>query len=125
MDTLPKFVDMAKSLTDAEKEASSMMPLADVNKYPYGLCISLSQHELDKLNVDHSDWEVGAVFHLHALAKVSSISSNETESGEHCNVSLQITHLAGESEDAENENAEEDEMEEEPSLKKHGYLRYK
>lgn len=112
-------IDMAKT----EKEvAMDVSPLSsgDVDKYPYGLRISLSQDELEKLGVDHSDWEVGATFHLHAFAKVTSISANETENGMNCNVSLQITHLAGESEDEENEE-ESDEM----PLEKHGYLRYK
>lgn len=112
--------DMAKTEDESEKDTS---PLMQDNKYPYGLRICLTQDELEKLGVDHSDWEIGATFHLHAFAKVTSISENEVAGGEKtCSVSLQITHLAGESEDAEDE--EEEEEDDEPSLEKHGYLRY-
>lgn len=114
-------IDMARS--ESAQDATPLMP--QENKYPYGLQICLTHEELEKLGVDHSDWEVGATFHLHALAKVTSISENETESnGKSCDVRLQITHLQGESEDEENEESDEHE-DGEPSLEKHGYLRYK
>lgn len=120
-------VDMARE----EKEINES-PLIAVpeNKYPYGLRITLTQEELEKLGVDHSDWEIGATFHLHAFAKVTSISEDEREGGEKtCCVGLQITHLQGENEDEEGEEEEHDEPyskheEEGPDLKSHGYLRY-
>jgi len=111
--------DMAR---DAEelKDASPMAPEPD--KYPWGLRITLDQDSLEKLGVDHSDWEVGAVFHLMALAKVTSISSHDGPNGQRCDVGLQITHLAGpENEEKEEEEGEEDE---EPDLSQHGYHRY-
>ena len=111
--------DMAKEEGDAQ--ASPLMP--QDNKYPYGLRITLTHEELEKLDVDHTDWEMGETFHIHALAKVVSKSANEREGGEaSCSVELQLTHLAGESEDAENK---EEEHEDGPDLKPHGYLRYK
>jgi hypothetical protein len=106
--------DMAISPKENEVLAS---PLMEGNKYPYGLQICLTQDELEKLGVDHSDWEVGATFELNAFAKVTSISENEMEGGEKtCSVRLQITHLAGEE--------AEDEEEEAGDLRKHGYLEY-
>jgi len=115
-----KMIDMAKSKEEMEKDSSPILA-GGQEKYPYGLRIYLTHEELKKLGVDYSDWEVGATFHLFALAKVTSISQNETEDGANCNVSLQLTHLAGESEDAENRQMKSDEA----PLEKHGYLRYK
>jgi hypothetical protein len=104
--SVPKMVDMARSPKEVEETAA--MPMFLQNKYPYGLCISLCQDELEKLDVDHGDWEVGDMFHLHAFAKVTSISQSDTEDGgKNCRVELQITALGAESEDEENEEAEE------------------
>lgn len=116
------FTDMAKTPEEIQEDVSPLS--TEVNRYPYGLRITLTKDEIDKLDVDHTDWEVGDVFHLHAFAKVVSISSNETEGGEDCTVQLQITHLAGpEDEDEENEEMDEEMDEEQPSLEKHGYVR--
>lgn len=95
-------VDMA---LDAKELAEIISPPAP--KYPYGLCISLCQDELDKLNLDPDDAQIGAMLHLHCLAKVTSVSSNENEvSGPNCRVELQIIAIAAESEDDENEEAD-------------------
>ena len=114
-------IDMAR--TDAEK--SEQMPLVQDEKYPYGLRITLNSSELEKLDVDHSDWAVGETFHIHALAKVVSKSANETEGGgENCCIQLQLTHMAGESEDAEDESDGEmyhADNDTKPHLEKHGY----
>ena len=113
---------MATGLVDMARESKPEDMMAGIamcdNKYPYGLRINLTQEELEKLNVDHSEWQVGETFHLHAFAKVVSISQDEREGGEKtCCVSMQITHLAGESEDEENDEKEE-------PLAKHGYYKY-
>ena len=105
--SMPPMIDMARSPEEAKDAMPMAAAIGDTPKYPWGLSISLTQDELEKLDVDHSDWEVGNVFHLHAFAKVTSISENETENGKCCRVELQITHLAGiESEDEENEEYE-------------------
>ena len=102
-----RMVDMAQTPAEA---AENMMPNVDsAPKYPYGLSIRLTQDELDKMNVDHTDWQIGDMFHLHAMGKVTSISEHETEGGQRCCVEIQLTHLAGESEDAENEEEEKEE----------------
>lgn len=120
-------VDMAKSETSPE--ATPLMP--EENKYPYGLRLNLDQDDLEKLNVDHSDWEIGDVFPLDILVKIVSKSSDESETGgQRCSVSLQITHIGAEeheSEDGEEEHESGYSPEHEdynPALKKHGYLRY-
>jgi len=114
--------DMAKTHEEVEKEATPLM-VGNAEKYPYGLRICLTEEELEKLGVDHSDWEIGDTFHLHAFAKVVSVSENDTENGSNCNISLQITHLAG-PEDEDEEDEEEESEDDGHSLKKHGYIQY-
>lgn len=95
---LNKLVDMRKT---PEEKMEDMMPMGTVNEYPYGLCIRLTQDELDKLDVDHADWEIGDIFDLRAMARVTSVSENETEAGKKCCVELQIVMLGAESESEE------------------------
>lgn len=115
-------VDMAKS--ESSQEATPLMPAE--NKYPYGLCINLDDESLEKLKVDISDWEIGDVFPLDILVKLTSKSCNESEGGgQKCSVSLQITHIGQEKEPEAEEELEEAHEDNEPSLEKNGYLRYK
>jgi hypothetical protein len=102
MRVLPKMVDMAKSPAE---QAESCMPCDPATQpiYPYGLCLSLGQDELDKLGLEDEGVEVGDMLHLFALCKVTSISKNDTASGKTTRIELQITHIAEENEDAEND----------------------
>lgn len=102
-------VDMALTAEDRKNDypMGGCYPMAmDSAKYPYGLCISLTNKELEKLKVDHADWNVGDTFHLHALAKITSVSSREDDKGTDDRVELQIIALAGENEDEENVESE-------------------
>lgn len=103
MRKLPNMVDMAREPIESKDLETPCVPV-----YPYGLAITLSTPELEKLGVDYEDWQVGEHFHLFAMAKITSISKNETTEGENCRVEMQIVSLEGESEDEENE---EDEIE--------------
>lgn len=108
MDILPKFKDMALDLSDSEGDGLpevSKMPI-----YPSGLCICLTNEQLDKLDMDGNP-EVGDMIHLHAIGVVTSYSERNSERGPQCRVEIQLTHIAAEDEDEENESAEE-EMEE-------------
>lgn len=105
-----KMIDMAKSPSDVKKELKSYPSVAapdmSVPSYPYGLCLSLGEDELDKLEIE-GDCSVGDIIHLCALARVTSCSESETEGpgGEKKRsrrIELQVTHLATENEDAEN-----------------------
>ena len=101
-----KFQDMAQSPKEAEESMPCPSP-ADAPRYPYGLCISLCEDELEKLGVDEGELEVGDIIHLHAFALVTSASESATMGGDkHCRVELQITHMSLESEDEENEDNE-------------------
>lgn len=108
MERIPPMVSM--ELTPEEIEASGMcLPVdaGDAPKYPYGLCISLTQVELAKLGLTDDDVEVGDMLYIHAMAKVTSISTTDTENnGPRTRIELQIVAMEGEDEDAENEAAE-------------------
>jgi len=83
------------------------MPVSDTTtRYPYGLCISLTDQELSKLKLDVPD--AGDMIHLFAMAKVTSVSQRDEADGTKCSrVELQITHLGLENEDAEEMDEEE------------------
>ena len=100
-----QMVPMARSPAEkAEEAAESMMPpaIADMPDVPYGLHISLTEEELEKLDLS-DDAEVGDMIHLMAMATITSISKNQTSGGCKCRIELAITHLAVEDEDKEDE----------------------
>lgn len=103
MEVMPKFVDMAKDAEEMKEDPSPEAMPQPV--YPYGLCLCLSQDELDKLDLD-TGCEPGDMLHMHCMAKVTSVSKNDTTDGPKMRVELQITAIACESEDGENEEAE-------------------
>lgn len=101
-----KMADMRKTQEERVHDAIAM-PMG--SEYPWGLCLRLSKEELDKMDVDHKEWEIGDIYHIHAMAKVTSISASENESsGECCNVEMQVIAMGAESEDAENSEEDED-----------------
>lgn len=104
MEKIPAMTSMAK---DA-KEVDDIPTVADcVPMYPYGLCISLCQDELEKLGYEASDFDPEDIVHLHCLAMVTSVSTSKSASGDDCSrIELQITNIACESEDEENEEVE-------------------
>ncbi len=103
MEKLPGFVNMAVTPQEREEEDyASPAPEAPAQPiYPYGLCISLCQDELEKLDLE-DDCDVGDMLHMHCIARVTSVSKNDTTDGPKMRVELQITDIAAESEDEEN-----------------------
>ena len=89
---------------DDEDKIDALMPIAMPDKpdFPYGLRISITEKEFKKMGVDMSDVNVGGMFHLHGLARVTSVSKTDGPEGECCRVEAQIEDLAIESEDEEN-----------------------
>ena len=121
------YVDLALSPSEVEETQAPLA--AEAPKYPYGTSISLDEKILEKMDVDRSDWAVGDIFHLHALAKVTSISEHENQDGGKCCVTLQIIALKGESEDAEDKEDEDGEpyhrdKDTGPHLEQYGYSRH-
>ena len=97
--------DMAKTPEEVKEDSEPMAPVS-VNRYPYGLCLSLDQDDLEKLSMP-LDAEVGDMIHVMAFARVTSVSKQELADGKcNCRVELQITHLALEDEDQEMDGAE-------------------
>lgn len=99
-----KMMDMGKTPDDIKKEQEGYdkpMSISDtMNRYPYGLCISLTDNELEKLKLPVPD--AGDMIHIFAMAKVTSVSQNESADGKKCcRAELQITHLGLENEDEE------------------------
>ena len=91
-------------LSDDEK-LDAIQPIAMPSKpdFPYGLRITLTEAELEKLGLDESEAEVGAMFHGHFMARVTSVSRNDDGDKKCCRVEAQIEDLGIESEDQENE----------------------
>lgn len=104
MEKIPAMISMARDKEDTEKDLPCV---ADAPMYPYGLCISLCDDELEKLGFEASDFDTDDIVHLHCLAMVTSVSCNKTSSGgDNSRIELQITNISAESEDEENEEAE-------------------
>jgi len=99
-------------MVDMELDDEDKMDLAPPDimvkpKYPPGLRIYLTEKEFDKLGLDHEEAEVGGMVHLHAMGRITSVSSNEVEGGDpNCRVEIQIEDLEIESEDEEDEEAD-------------------
>lgn len=92
--------DMSLSSKEALEYSAPSPP-----RYPYGLGISLCEEELEKLDLTDMELEPGDMIHLHCMATVTSVSKNANQDGEHCRVELQITHIAAEDEEEEDEKA--------------------
>ena len=94
---------VSMELDDESKlDATGPFPLPEKPDYPYGLRICLTHEEFDKLGLDPSEAFVGGICHLHALARITSVSANDSGSGATCRVEMQITDLVIEAEDSEN-----------------------
>lgn len=71
--------------------------------FPYGLRITLTHKEFEKLNLDPSAAEVGGMIHGHFMGRITSVVAEENRSdGNTCRVEIQIEDLAIECEDDEN-----------------------
>jgi hypothetical protein len=97
--------------TPHEPEGAQAMPAE--NTYPYGLALTLSNEEMEKLGLDCSSEEcqVGNYLHLNALAEVTGYHKSDTGNGEQHTLNLQITHLALEDSEGGEEDEESDEDE--------------
>jgi hypothetical protein len=109
-------IDMAKTPEQVKEETVPSKGVALGERppttpiYPWGLCIRLEDDTLVKLKLDGELPEVGEMIHLCAMAKVTSVRESEEETADgskrtnRC-IELQITHLATENEDDENDEA--------------------
>lgn len=83
-------------------DAPMPIPMADKPEYPYGLRICLTDIEMTKLGIDPAEamQGIGGVVFLHALARITSASMNQMESGDACcRVELQIEDMSIDTDD--------------------------
>lgn len=82
-------------MTEAEREknAPTVASAPDQRQYPYGLCLSLDEATLKKLDL-YGLPKVGETMMLMAQVKVESVSQHENGDGKDRSVSLQITDAA-------------------------------
>lgn len=89
---------------DDESKLDAVMPIpCEKPDFPWGLRISLCEKEFEKLDLDPSAAVIGGMVHGHFMARITSVSANDGESGATCRVEMQIEDLAIESEDEEND----------------------
>lgn len=90
---------------DDEDKIDFCAPIAMPCKpdFPYGLRITLTEKEFEKLNLDPTCAVYGGMVHGHFMARITSVGGEDTSNGSTCRVELQIEDLAIECEDEENE----------------------
>lgn len=91
---------------DDEDQLDAVMPIAMPEKprFPFGLRLSLSEKEFEKLGLDPADAVVGGICHGHFLARITEVMAHADTGSNGCRVEMQIEDLAIESEDVEDEN---------------------
>ena len=96
-------IDLKMSKKDMAEEASPVSA-ENQNPYPYGACLHLDTDELEKLKIKELP-TVGDEYHIRAVGRVTSVSSNESLGGERRVLDIQIEMM---------ELTHEDEAEAEP-----------
>lgn len=95
MQIISSLVDMA--LDKKDKDGPVGVTTADNTSekplYPYNLCISLNDEQLEKLGLS-GDVSVDDILQFMAEATVTAVSKNATTDGEKCRVELQITAMS-------------------------------
>ncbi len=99
-------ISMASPTEDTVQEVMKDIG-QDKPSYPYGLCLRLTDRELIKLGISAADLVTGGSIHLHAMARITNVSTNDGSMGKNSCVELQIEDMCCvESEETENEEAE-------------------
>lgn len=83
----------------SKEQAEIMSPSPPT--YPYGLCISLCNDELEKLGLNYEDLCTGDMLDLRCLASVTAKSSHDNGDGENQRIELQIQFMEAEDEEDE------------------------
>jgi hypothetical protein len=100
---------VSMELADEDKIDACLPMPCEKPDYPYGLRISLSEKELEKLQLDCEEAVAGGIFHGHFMARITSVSKEERDGKKTCRIEAQIEDLAIESEDMENEEQDREE----------------
>jgi len=102
----PRMMRSMERDDDEKLDSIAAIPILKPD-YPPGLRISLTEKEFEKLDIDHSEAEVGGMVHGHFMGRITHVSSSDDASnggeGPCCRVEIQIEDLEIECEDEENE----------------------
>ena len=93
---------MLETPEEVAKESPAMVTPAAYTKpqYPWGLCITLNESSLDKLDLENMP-EPGELIHGQFMAKVVACRQSATDEKSSRSIELQIVALALEDEDEE------------------------
>jgi hypothetical protein len=97
------FVDMKRTPEDKAAAAMQSMPATPFEggpDYPYGLCISLDETDIEKIGLS-DDVQVGDLIDIRMLGKVTSVRKESRDGKECCRVEIQGQQIAIEDEDTE------------------------
>lgn len=120
---MAKMHQMTSMEMDDEDKIDACMPMpCERADYPYGLRLSLTEKELEKLNLDDDEAEAGGLIHGHFMGRITSVSREDREGKKSCRVEIQIEDLSIEAESEEDKEAEvemgEKDSSEEPAPKR-------
>lgn len=96
---------MTSLVQTSSERMADMMAVPDRPDVPGGLCLALTQNELDKLGLD-DDVEVGDMLHLMIMVQATSVHKDSNG----CRIECAI--IAGRVEDESTEGMDDDEEEE-------------
>ena len=97
MEKFPNLVSMEIDPPAPPEESEIATPAYPV--YPCGMSVCFEEQQLEKLDVDTDDWEVGDVFRADVAFKITSKSENESTDGKRRRVEAQIIAMQGEEEE--------------------------
>lgn len=89
-------MQMVSMELDDQAKYDAVQPIAMPDKpdYPPGLCICLTSDECEKLGIDPTEATVGGTFVFMAMARITSVSMNDSEMGGECHrIEAQIEQL--------------------------------
>lgn len=97
-------VDMTRSDAEkAEERLENMYPpvLSEMPDIPPGLCICLTEVELEKLGIETEDCDVGDMIHVSGMCKLTSKNIMDTGAGVRMRFEMGFVFMAAEDEEAE------------------------
>jgi hypothetical protein len=90
-----KFVSLERTPQEkAEKMADMMGAAPRVPDFPFGWTFCMDETDLEKLDLDDEEVEVGDTIHLVLMARVTSVSKRQEEGRDCCRIELQGEQVA-------------------------------
>lgn len=87
---------VSMALTADSKMKSMELPIAMTEKpeWPYGLCLSFTDEEMSKLDIDPAEAIVGQVFMMRAECRITCVSANDSENGSSFRMEARIERMS-------------------------------